>query len=119
MRYLSEKGANVILTTDHGSVRVQNPVKVIGDRNTNSNLRYKTGKSLNYNKKEVFEVRNPSDIYLPKMNVSSSYIFCQNNDFFAYPNNYNYYVNYYRNTFQHGGVSMEEVLIPFIRLKAK
>ncbi len=119
MRYLSEKGANVILTTDHGSVRVQNPVKVIGDRNTNSNLRYKTGKSLNYNKKEVFEVRNPLDIYLPRMNVSSSYIFCQNNDFFAYPNNYNYYVNYYRNTFQHGGVSMEEVLIPFIRLKAK
>jgi len=119
MKYLSEKGANIILTTDHGSVRVQNPVKVIGDRNTNSNLRYKTGKSLNYNKKEVFEVRNPSDIYLPKMNVSSSYIFCQNNDFFAYPNNYNYYVNYYRNTFQHGGVSMEEVLIPFIRLKAK
>ncbi len=119
MRYLAEKGANVILTTDHGSVRVQNPVKVIGDRNTNSNLRYKTGKSLNYNKKEVFEVRNPLDIYLPRMNVSSSYIFCQNNDFFAYPNNYNYYVNYYRNTFQHGGVSMEEVLIPFIRLKAK
>jgi DNA-binding response OmpR family regulator len=119
MKYLAEKGANVIPTTDHGSVRVQNPVKVIGDRNTNSNLRYKTGKSLNYNKKEVFEVRNPLDIYLPRMNVSSSYIFCQNNDFFAYPNNYNYYVNYYRNTFQHGGVSMEEVLIPFIRLKAK
>jgi len=119
MRYIAEKGANVILTTDHGSVRVQNPVKVIGDRNTNTNLRYKTGKSLNYNKKEVFEVRNPSDIYLPRMNVSSSYIFCENNDFFAYPNNYNYYVNYYRNTFQHGGISMEEVLIPFIRLKAK
>jgi hypothetical protein len=119
MKYLAEKGANVILTTDHGSVRVQNPVKVIGDRNTNSNLRYKTGKSLNYNKKEVFEVRNPLDIYLPRMNVSSSYLFCQHNDFFAYPNNYNYYVNYYRNTFQHGGVSMEEVLIPFIRLKAK
>jgi DNA-binding response OmpR family regulator len=119
MRYISEKGANVVLTTDHGSVRVQNPVKVIGDRNTNTNLRYKTGRSLNYNKKEVFEVKNPSDIYLPRMNVSSSYIFCENNDFFAYPNNYNYYVNYYRNTFQHGGISMEEILIPFIRLKAK
>lgn len=119
MRFIASKGLNLILTTDHGSVRVQNPVKVIGDRNTNTNLRYKTGKSLNYNKKEVFEVRNPSDIFLPRLNVSSSYIFCRNNDFFAYPNNYNYYVNYYKNTFQHGGISMEEVMIPFVKLKAK
>lgn len=119
IRFISEKGGNLILTTDHGSVRVQNPIKVIGDRNTNTNLRYKTGKSLNFNKKEVFEVRNPAEIYLPRVNVSSSYIFCRGNDFFAYPNNYNYYVNYYRNTFQHGGLSMEEMMIPFIRLKAK
>jgi len=119
IRFISEKGGNLIMTTDHGSVRVQNPVKVIGDKNTNTNLRYKSGRSLNYNKKEVFEVRNPADIYLPRVNVSSSYIFCRGNDFFAYPNNYNYYVNYYRNTFQHGGISIEEMMIPFIRLKAK
>lgn len=119
MRFIASKGASVVLTTDHGTVRVQNPVKVVGDRNTNTNLRYKTGRSLNYNKKDVFEVRNPSEIFLPRLNVSSSYVFCRGNDFFAYPNNYNYYVNYYRNTFQHGGVSMEEMLIPFIRLKAK
>lgn len=119
IRFVASKGLNLIVTTDHGSVRVHNPVKVIGDRNTNTNLRYKTGKSLNYNKKEVFEVRNPNDIFLPRLNVSSSYIFCRNNDFFAYPNNYNYYVNYYKNTFQHGGISMEEVLIPFVQLKAK
>lgn len=119
MRFIASKGLDLILTTDHGSVRVQNPVKVVGDRNTNTNLRYKTGKSLNYNKKQVFEVRNPDDIYLPRLNVSSSYIFCNGNDFFAYPNNYNYYVNYYRNTFQHGGISLEEMLIPFIKLKAK
>ncbi len=119
IRFIASKGLNLIITTDHGSVRVQNPVKVVGDRNTNTNLRYKTGRSLNYNKKDVFEVRHPGDIYMPRLNLSSSFIFCQNNDFFAYPNNYNYYVNYYKNTFQHGGVSMEEMMIPFIRLKAK
>ncbi len=118
-KYLSEKDARVIITTDHGSVRVQNPVKVVGDKNTTTNLRYKSGKSLNYDKKEVFEILNPNDAYLPKLNVSTSYIFCRKNDFFAYPNNYNYYVKYYRNTFQHGGISMEEVLIPYIKLIAK
>lgn len=117
--YIAEKKADVIITTDHGSVRVSEPVKVLGDRNTNTNLRYKTGKALQYNQREVFEVKNPSDIYLPKVNVSSSFIFCKRNDFFAYPNNYNYYVNYYKNTFQHGGISMEEILIPYIELKAK
>jgi len=119
LRYLSEKDVNLVVTTDHGSIRVDNPVKVLGDRNTNTNLRYKTGKALKYERNEVFEVRNPSDIFLPRMNVSSSYIFCRNDDFFAYPNNYNQYVNYYRNTFQHGGISMEEMLIPFVVLKRK
>lgn len=119
IRYISDKGANLCITTDHGSVRVNNPVKVIGDKNTNSNLRYKVGKNLNYNAKEVLEVRNPDDVFLPKPTMSASYIFSQRNDFFVYPNNYNYYANYYKNTFQHGGISMEEMLIPYIELKAK
>lgn len=119
IRALAEKKTSIIITTDHGSIRVQNPIKVVGDKNTNTNLRYKTGRNLQYNASEVFEVRNPADIFLPKGNISSSYIFALENDFFAYPNNYNYYVNYYRNTFQHGGVSLDEMLIPFVVLKAK
>lgn len=119
IEYLGEKGAELIITTDHGSIRVNDPVKVLGDRNTNTNLRYKTGKALQFNQREVFEVKNPHDIYLPRVNVSSSFIFCKRNDFFAYPNNYNHYVNYYRNTFQHGGISLEEMIIPYIELKPK
>ncbi len=109
----------VIITTDHGSVLVNNPVKVVGDKNTNSNLRYKTGRALTYNSKEVFEIVHPEKGFLPKGNVSSRYIFAGETDFFAYPNNYNHYVKYYRNTFQHGGVSLEEVLVPFISLNPK
>ena len=113
---ISEKKARLIITTDHGTVHVHEPTKVVGDKNVNTNLRYKTGKTLDYNKKEVFEVKNPSDAFLPKQHVSSAYIFAKEDKFFAYPNNFNHYVNYYRNTFQHGGVSLEEMLIPFITL---
>lgn len=119
LKYLSEKDVNVIITTDHGSIRVDNPVKILGDRNTNTNLRYKTGRALKFEQNEVFEVRNPVDIFLPRTHVNASFVFCRKNDFFAYPNNYNHYVNYYRNTFQHGGISMEEVMVPFITLKPK
>ena len=107
-------GAKMILTTDHGTVHVKHPIKVVGDRNTNTNLRYKTGRNLNYKAKEVFEVLNPDDVFLPKTNVSSRYIFAQSNDFIAYPNNYNHYVKYYKDTFQHGGISLEEMIIPFV-----
>ena len=119
IKWLGEKDVNLIITTDHGSIRVNNPVKVLGDRNTNTNLRYKTGKALKFEKNEAFEVRNPADAFLPRGNVSSSFVFCRNYDFFAYPNNFNYYVNYYRDTFQHGGISMEEMLVPVVHLKRK
>ncbi len=119
IKQLSEKQIPVIITTDHGSVKVEDPVKIVGDRNTTTNLRYKAGRNLNYESKQVFDVRNPDDIFLPRTNVSTSYVFCRNRDFFAYPNNYNYYVKYYRNTFQHGGISLEEMLIPIITLSPK
>jgi len=112
-------GFKLIITTDHGTINVKHPSKVIGDKNTSLNLRYKTGKSLTYNEKDVVVAKNPKNINLPSINMSSSFIFAKENYFLAYPNNYNYYVNYYRNSYQHGGISLEEMIIPFVVLDPK
>lgn len=119
LKVMADNKVKVILTTDHGTIRVDSAVKVVGDRETSTNLRYKLGRNLNYNRKQVFEIRNPDQAYLPGRNVSSSFIFALNNDFLAYPNNYNHYVQYYRDTYQHGGVSLEEMIIPVITLSPK
>ncbi|MBR1505701.1 MAG: bifunctional response regulator/alkaline phosphatase family protein [Prevotella sp.] len=118
-RQLAQSDYTVIITTDHGSIRATNPVKIVGDRNTNTNLRYKLGKNLGYDSKELFVIKDPHKAFLPAPNLSTSYVFATGEDFFAYPNNYNYYVSYYRNTFQHGGISMEEMIIPLVTLKGK
>lgn len=115
----SQLGFKLMITTDHGTINVKNPSKVIGDKNTSSNLRYKTGKSLTYQSKDVLAASNPTSIQLPKINMSSSFIFAKSDLFFAYPNNFNHYVGYYRNTYQHGGVSLEEMVIPFVTLSAR
>ncbi|MBZ9626776.1 PglZ domain-containing protein [Psychroflexus sp. CAK57W] len=112
-------GFKLIMTTDHGTINVKHPSKVVGDKNTSLNLRYKTGKSLTYNEKDVVVAKDPKKIQLPSINMSSSFIFAKENYFLAYPNNYNYYVNYYRNSYQHGGISLEEMIIPFVVMEPK
>ena len=118
-RLLAQTDYRVIVTTDHGSIRCTKPVKIVGDRNTNTNLRYKLGKNLGYDSKDLFVIKNPAEAQLPSPNLSTSYVFATGDAFFAYPNNYNYYVSYYKDTFQHGGISMEEMIIPLITLKGK
>ncbi|MDH4090013.1 MAG: PglZ domain-containing protein [Cyclobacteriaceae bacterium] len=119
LRKIAEKDVKLVITTDHGTIRVKRPFKIIGDRSVNSNLRYKQGKNLGFDGDKVMQVHKPERLFLPKLNVSSSYVFAIEDQFFAYPNNYNYYVNLYKDTFQHGGVSMEEMIIPIIFLTSK
>jgi hypothetical protein len=113
LKWLSQRQVRVIITTDHGTIRVKRPSKIVGDRSTNTNLRYKQGRNLNYADRDVFVIKNPHDAQLPKLNMSSTFVFAKDDYYFVYPNNYNQFVNYYSGTFQHGGISLEEMIIPF------
>lgn len=119
LKWLSEKDVNVVITTDHGSTKIGTPVKVKGDRDISVNLRYKQGRLMDYNPKQLFEVKDPARIFLPRLHITSPYIFAHEDGFFVYPNNQNQYTSYYMDTFQHGGISMDEVLIPFVVLRTK
>jgi DNA-binding response OmpR family regulator len=119
MKRMSESSSKVFLTTDHGTIRVKNPTKIMGPKQTNSNMRYKVSKNLSYDKKHVMESLNPHEIMLPKNNLSSSYAFAKENNFFVYPNNYHQFATLYNDTFQHGGISLEEMLIPYVFLSSK
>jgi len=119
IKYLSANKIPIFITTDHGTIKITRPIKVIGDKFINANLRYKTGRTMDYPANQVYEVKNPEDIFLPKESITHRFIFATGSDFFAYPNNYNHYVNYYKNTFQHGGISLEEMMLPFVKLMPK
>jgi hypothetical protein len=119
LQRIAERDVQLFVTTDHGTIRVNTPSKVVGDRETTTNLRYKSGRNLQYERRDVLEIRDPNQAKLPRANVSSSYIFAKEDVFFLYPNNYNQFNNYYKNTFQHGGISMEEIICPFIRMRSK
>ncbi len=119
LKKIAKKDIQLIITTDHGTIRVQSPSKVIGDRDTTTNLRYKVGRNLQYDRKDVLEIRDPHKVGLPMPNMSSKFIFAKEDTFFLYPNSYNYYLNFYKDTFQHGGISLEEVICPYIALSPK
>ena len=116
---IAERGGRLVITTDHGTIRVGEPSKVVGDRNTNTNLRYKYGKNLTYENRDVLVVKDPAKAHLPRANVSTVFIFAKQDKFFVYPNNYNHFVTYFRHTFQHGGISMEEMMVPWVVMKAR
>ncbi len=117
LNMLASHPVKIIFSTDHGTIRVQNPLKIIGDKKTSANLRYKMGRNLNYNPAEVYELRDPAAAFLPRANISSRYIFARNKDYLVYQNNFNYYAGYYKDTFQHGGISMQEMLLPVVLLE--
>ncbi|MDO5759931.1 MAG: PglZ domain-containing protein, partial [Bacteroidota bacterium] len=119
LKYLADKDADIFITTDHGSVRVNRPVRIKSNKEASVNLRYKIGRLLDFESREVYHIKNPEEILLPPLSILSPMIFARNTGYFVYPTNYNYYVSYYNNTFQHGGISMEECLIPFIHLSGK
>ncbi|MCU0374536.1 MAG: PglZ domain-containing protein [Chitinophagaceae bacterium] len=119
LRKIADKKIRIVLATDHGSIRVQTPAKVIGDRQTTTNIRYKHGRNLNFDARDVLAFKRPADAGLPTPNINSSYIFARENKFLCYPNNYNHFVNYYRNTFQHGGISLEEMIVPVVVMEPK
>ena len=119
LKKIADCGADLIITTDHGTINVTDPSQVVGDKETSSNLRYKTGKRLKYREKDVMVMEDPERFYLPAANLSSKFIFARENVFLTYPNNYNHFVKYFKDTYQHGGISLEEMICPFIRLSAK
>ena len=119
LKKLSELGNTVILTSDHGSIRSMRGVKVLGDRETSTNLRYKYGKNIKCDAKHAINIPNPERYKLPVHSMNTNYLIAKEDFYFVYPTDYHRYLNYYKDSLQHGGVSMEEMILPVIKLEPK
>ena len=109
----------LIITTDHGTINVTNPIELTGKKETRLNLRYKYGKGLKFQQKKVFEISDPINYHLPKYSHEDKYVFALENTYFVYPNKFNEYAKYFMNSYQHGGVSLQEMLVPIIKLSPR
>ncbi|HFE63455.1 MAG TPA: response regulator [Caldithrix sp.] len=116
---LAEQDVTVIVTSDHGSVRSLRGTKIIGDREASTNLRYKFGRNLKVEQKHAVFVKNPKDYKLPQRNFNLNYVIAKEDYYFVYPTNYHKYLAYYRDSFQHGGISLEEMILPVVTLQPK
>ncbi len=116
LRKASERGIKTIITSDHGSIRVLRGVRVYGDRETSKNLRYKWGNGIKSDSKYVLDIKNPSRFGLPSPSMSTNYLIAKEDSYFVYPTNYHHYLSLYNGSLQHGGISMEEMILPIIFL---
>jgi len=114
-----QKGVTIIITTDHGSVRCLRGSKIVGDREASTNLRYKYGRNLKIDSRQAVFIKNPADYKLPRTSVTTNYVLAKEDYYFVYPTEYHKYLNQYRDSFQHGGISMEEMILPVVKLKPR
>jgi len=115
----SQKGVSIIVTTDHGSIRCLHGSKIIGDRETSTNLRYKFGRNLKVDEKQALFVKNPQEYRLPRKSVTTNCVIAKEDYYFVYPTDYHKYLTQYRDSFQHGGISLEEMILPIAKLERK
>ena len=106
----------IIITSDHGNTLIKKPLMIKAERQTSSGLRYKSGRNLNVSPKYGLSIKNPDDYFLPKSSQNQNYIIAKSNYYFIYPNDFNYFKKTFENTYQHGGISIDEIVLPIIKL---
>lgn len=119
LKMLARKNVTVVVTSDHGSTLCSRGTVAHGKRDTSTNLRYKYGDNLNCNPKEALLIKNPDRYRLPSFGLATTYIVAREDFYFVYPNRYNEYQRQFQNSFQHGGFSMDELILPIAVLKPK
>ena len=120
LRQLSTKQKiKIVITTDHGSIRCLHGVKALGDRESSPNLRYKYGRNVKADARNAIHINNPEEYKLPRRNGIVNYIIAKEDFYFVYPTDYHKYLNQYNDTFQHGGISLDEMILPVVTLESK